>query len=69
MGSKISLISDVKGVPLGFTFVGANKADHTLMQQTIDKLKFVKKHKQSYMLIKVIRTDNQNNVQKKITLN
>lgn len=44
-GSKISLITDVKGVPLGFTVVGANKADHTLMQETINNMKVHKKTK------------------------
>lgn len=44
-GSKISAIVDVKGVPLGFILTGANKADHTLMQETIDNMLVHKKTK------------------------
>ena len=36
-GSKISVISDGNGIPLGFTIAGANVSDVTLLEETLEK--------------------------------
>lgn len=42
-GTKISMITDVRGVPVGLAVDGANVSDNKLVQRTIDNLKVRRK--------------------------